>query len=140
MEKHAGLLESIQDYLIDNPGLHFAMPAHSGRESHPRVNSLLAKYGVDRVEGSKGVTRDMASDLGPLFHKAFGSQLSLLLQSGSTAGNHIVSYCLAGKKVLVQSNSHISLHVGLQLAGAKIVYVQPHYDAEYDVLLPITPP
>jgi arginine/lysine/ornithine decarboxylase len=65
--------------------------------------------------------------------------MSLLVQNGSTGGNHVVTYCLAGKKVLVQSNSHVSLHVGLQLAGAKVYYVQPDYDSEYDILLPIKP-
>ena len=31
------------------------------------------------------------------------------------------------------------MHVGLQLAGARTYYVQPEYDSEFDVLLPIRP-
>ena len=60
-------------------------------------------------------------DLGDIYHKPFGSQLSLFLQNGSTIGNQIVSLCLAKKKVLIQTNSHISVYSGLQLAGASIV-------------------
>jgi arginine/lysine/ornithine decarboxylase len=60
------------------------------------------------------------------------------LQNGSTIGNQIVSLCLAKKKVLIQTNSHISVYTGLQLAGATIVQIQPEYNADFDMFLPVT--
>jgi len=65
--------------------------------------------------------------------------LSLFLQNGSTLGNQIVSLCLAKKKVLIQTNSHILVYSGLQLAGATIVMIQPNYNPEFDLYMPITP-
>jgi arginine/lysine/ornithine decarboxylase len=75
-----------------------------GIESSMRALARVAGY-----EFNDG----MLGDLGQLYHKAFGSRLTLLLQNGSSQGNQIMTTCLAGKKVLIQSNSHISLHVGL---------------------------
>jgi arginine/lysine/ornithine decarboxylase len=53
------------------------------------------------------------TDLGSTYHSIFNSQMTLFLQNGSTLGNQIVSLALAKKKVLIQSNSHISIFCGL---------------------------
>ena len=98
MKKCSGLLESIDGYLTDNPIYHFGMPAHSGRYINPKFKAMLDKYGVDKIEGSQRAIRNVSgydvteggvlSDLGgPLYHEAFNSQMTLLLQSGSTSGN-----------------------------------------------------
>ena len=50
----------------------------------------------------------------------------------------MVSLCLAKKKVLIQTNSHISVYTGLQLAGCQIVQIQPDYNPEYDIYMPLT--
>lgn len=114
------------------------MPAHSGRYISADFKRL-----IDQQQGFRGIESarrafskatgysykdGVLQDMGPLYHEAFSAELSLLVQNGSTSGNHIVAYCLAGKKVLIQSNSHISLHVGLQRAGSRIFYVQPEYN------------
>ncbi|CDW72033.1 orn lys arg major domain containing protein [Stylonychia lemnae] len=45
---------------------------------------------------------------------------------------------LAKKKVLVQSNSHLSVYIGLQTAGCTIQFILPEYNSDYGVFLPIT--
>jgi len=51
----------------------------------------------------------------------------------------MISLCLSKKKVLIQTNSHISVYTGLQLAGASIKMLQPEYNSDYDIYLPVTP-
>ena len=125
------------------------MPAHSGRYISADFKRLLdqqqgywgieaARTAFSKVPGysyKDGVLQDM----GPMYHQAFCADMTLLVQNGSTNGNHIVTYCLARKKVLIQSNSHISLHVGLQRAGSRIYYVMPEYNGELDIILAVTP-
>ena len=142
---HFGFLESVLAHTAKNNSK-FGMPAHSGRYVNTPFKDLLDKFGMQGVDSSKKAFSDSyevkdgwLSDLGELYHRAFNSQMTLFLQNGSTLGNHIVTYCLSGKNVLIQSNSHISVHIGLQMAGVKTYYVQPEYDAEFDMLLPIRP-
>lgn len=61
----------------------------------------------------------------------FQSDYSFFLVGGSTSGNlaMILAACAAGDKVLVQRNSHKSIMNGLELAGAKPVFLSPEYDA-----------
>jgi arginine decarboxylase len=40
--------------------------------------------------------------------------------------------------VLIQTNSHISVYSGLQLAGATIMQIQPEYNPDYDMYMPVT--
>ena len=49
-----------------------------------------------------------------------------------------MSMCLAKKKVLIQTNSHISVYTGLQLAGATIIPFQPEYNPSFDMYMPVT--
>jgi lysine decarboxylase len=63
--------------------------------------------------------------------------MTLFLRNGSTVGNHIVSMAFAKRKVLIQTNSHLSVYNGLLIAGATIVTVQTIYDPEFDIFMPI---
>ena len=101
----------------------FSMPAHNSHYINPEFKKILEKYGMRGIESSgRALTKvegydikdGTLGDLGEMYHKAFGqAQMSLYLQNGSTQGNKIMTACLAKKRVLIQSNSHISMHVGL---------------------------
>jgi arginine/lysine/ornithine decarboxylase len=39
--------------------------------------------------------------------------------------NEVLTFCLAKKKVLVQSNSHKSIFIGLMKAGAELFLITP---------------
>ncbi|CDW90756.1 arginine decarboxylase [Stylonychia lemnae] len=148
MDKHNGLIEAIEAFQTTQKH-QFHMPSHSGRYINSDFKGLLdqsniqgfnraARRAFNNVQGLEFID-GLIGDLGQLYHDAFSSKLTLYLQNGQTAGNHIVSLCLAGKNVLIQSNTHISVHSGLQLAGSKIYFVQPDYNQEYDIFLPIRP-
>ncbi|CDW73898.1 arginine decarboxylase [Stylonychia lemnae] len=146
MQKKQGLIEAVEDFQASYP-LQFHLPSHSGRYINESFKDLVVKYGVKKIDGCWLAMHNVEGlefpgarlgDLGDIYHKPFGSQLTLFLQNGSTIGNQIVSLCLAKKKVLIQTNSHISVYSGLQLAGATIIPLQPEYNAEYDLYMPVT--
>ncbi|MFC4024147.1 aminotransferase class I/II-fold pyridoxal phosphate-dependent enzyme [Oceanobacillus longus] len=60
----------------------------------------------------------------------FQSDHTFFLVGGSTAGNlaMILASCSPGDKVIVQRNSHKSIMNGLELSGAKPVFIAPEYD------------
>lgn len=60
----------------------------------------------------------------------FQSNHSFFLVGGSTSGNlaMILAACKTGDKVLVQRNSHKSIMNGLELAGARPVFLAPQFD------------
>ncbi|WP_010648956.1 aminotransferase class I/II-fold pyridoxal phosphate-dependent enzyme [Oceanobacillus massiliensis] len=62
----------------------------------------------------------------------FGSEETFFLVGGSTAGNlaMILGVCSAGDEVIVQRNCHKSIMNGLELSGAKPVFIAPEYDDE----------
>ncbi|PAV28540.1 lysine decarboxylase [Virgibacillus profundi] len=64
----------------------------------------------------------------------FKSDHTFFLVGGSTAGNlaMILAACSAGDKVIVQRNCHKSIMNGLELSGAKPVFIAPEYDSEVD--------
>lgn len=61
----------------------------------------------------------------------FQADQTFFLVGGTTAGNlaMILATCHAGDKVIVQRNSHKSIMNGLELSGAKPVFIAPDYDA-----------
>ncbi|MED4455600.1 aminotransferase class I/II-fold pyridoxal phosphate-dependent enzyme [Metabacillus fastidiosus] len=60
---------------------------------------------------------------------------TFFLVNGSTVGNlaMIMACCSEGEPVLVQRNSHKSIMHGVQLAGAKPVFLSPVFDEQYKV-------
>ncbi|MHA7966240.1 aminotransferase class I/II-fold pyridoxal phosphate-dependent enzyme [Paenibacillus sp. CAU 1782] len=62
--------------------------------------------------------------------ETFGSDETLFLVGGSTAGNigMLLAACGTGDLVLVQRNVHKSVIHGLKLAGAKAVFLNPEYE------------
>ncbi|UJL46456.1 aminotransferase class I/II-fold pyridoxal phosphate-dependent enzyme [Virgibacillus sp. NKC19-16] len=64
----------------------------------------------------------------------FQADHTFFLVGGSTAGNlaMILATCNGGDKVIVQRNSHKSVMNGLELSGARPVFIAPEYDREVD--------
>ena len=60
----------------------------------------------------------------------FGADHTFFLVGGSTSGNlaMILSVCTPGDKIIVQRNSHKSIINGLELSGAKPIFISPEYD------------
>lgn len=64
----------------------------------------------------------------------FQADHTFFLVGGSTAGNlaMILATCGVGDKVIVQRNCHKSIMNGLELSGAKPIFIAPEYDATVD--------
>lgn len=64
----------------------------------------------------------------------FQTDHTFFLVGGSTAGNlaMILATCTVGDKVIVQRNCHKSIMNGLELSGAKPVFIAPIYDESVD--------
>ena len=72
---------------------------------------------------------------------AFGAEQTWFLANGSTCGIEaaILATCGPGDKLILPRNVHSSAISGLILSGAVPIYIQPAYNAEWDISLDISP-
>ncbi|MFE4107511.1 aminotransferase class I/II-fold pyridoxal phosphate-dependent enzyme [Almyronema epifaneia] len=68
--------------------------------------------------------------------KAFGAEETFFLANGSTCGLQaaLLAVCSPGDQVLVPRHAHRSVFAALVLSGAIPVWLQPPYDATWDVV------
>ncbi len=94
----------------------------------PELDNLFAPEGVIRA------AQELAAD-------AFGADHTWFLANGSTCGIEaaILATCAPGDKIILPRNAHQSAISGLILAGAMPIFVQPEYDAGWDLAHGITP-
>lgn len=87
--------------------------------------------GLDDLHEPKGII-DKAQSLAAAL---YGVEKTFFLVNGSTVGNlaMIMTCCVENEPVLIQRNSHKSVIHGVQLSGAKPVFLSPHVDEEYKV-------
>ncbi|WP_386064038.1 aminotransferase class I/II-fold pyridoxal phosphate-dependent enzyme [Thalassobacillus hwangdonensis] len=84
--------------------------------------------GMDDLHAPEGIIERSEA----LASAYFGSNRTHFLINGTTAGNlaMILAVCSPGDRVLVQRNSHKSIMHGLELAGAKPVFLAPKFEAD----------
>ncbi|MBM7555156.1 aminotransferase class I/II-fold pyridoxal phosphate-dependent enzyme [Thalassobacillus pellis] len=82
--------------------------------------------GLDDLHAPEEIIKD-AQELAAGFFK---SRSTYFLINGSTSGNlaMLMSVCMEDKKVLVQRNCHKSVMHGLELSGAKPVFLGPGFE------------
>ncbi|MFD2923431.1 aminotransferase class I/II-fold pyridoxal phosphate-dependent enzyme [Halobacillus naozhouensis] len=82
--------------------------------------------GLDDLHAAKGVIKE-AQELASQF---FESDNTYFLVNGTTSGilAAVMSVCRQGETVIVQRNCHKSILHGLELAGAKPVFLLPDYE------------
>lgn len=114
----------------------FHVPGHKSGEILPEIAKpyfqsmlpidLTELTGLDDLHAPQGVIAQAQS----LAADYFGADHTFFLVGGSTAGNiaMILSTCTPGDKIIVQRNSHKSIMNGLELSGAKPIFVSPEYD------------
>ena len=73
--------------------------------------------------------------------EAFGAEFTWFLTNGSTCGivAAILATCSHGDKIILPRNIHQSAISGLILSGAIPIFVNPEYDADWDIANCITP-
>ncbi|WP_039895853.1 aminotransferase class I/II-fold pyridoxal phosphate-dependent enzyme [Lyngbya sp. PCC 8106] len=94
----------------------------------PELDNLFAPEGV--IESAQ-----------QLAAAAFGAEQTRFLVNGSTGGiiASILATCGTGDKIIMPRNVHQSVISGLVLSGAIPVFLQPEYNAEWDLTYSITP-
>ncbi|WP_188383889.1 aminotransferase class I/II-fold pyridoxal phosphate-dependent enzyme [Ornithinibacillus halotolerans] len=115
----------------------FHVPGHKNgeifiRKAKEYFHSILSIdlteiSGLDDLHAPHGIIKN-AQDLAADF---FGANHTFYLVGGSTVGNlaMILSVCNPGEKVIVQRNSHKSIMNGLELCGAKPIFISPEYNS-----------
>ncbi|WP_404450778.1 aminotransferase class I/II-fold pyridoxal phosphate-dependent enzyme [Virgibacillus necropolis] len=137
--KETPLYKKIVNFTSKNP-VSFHVPGHKNGTLFPEhakgfFNSILSidmteLTGLDDLHAPDGVIAEsevLAADY-------FGADHTFFLVGGSTAGNlaMILSVCSDGDKIIVQRNCHKSVMNGLELAGARPIFVAPQFDTIVD--------
>ena len=93
--------------------------------------------GLDDLHCPEGVIKEAEKLLSSLY----GTERSYFLVNGSTVGNlaMMLSVLRENDVVLVQRNSHKSIHNGIELTGAKPVFLDPDFSEEWGVSGGVSP-
>lgn len=129
------LLKRIIDFTKENP-ISFHVPGHKNgavflEAAKPYYESILPidvteLTGLDDLHAPQEAIKE-AQDLAADY---FGAEHTFFLVGGSTVGNlaMILSVCNPGDTIIVQRNSHKSIMNGLELSGAKPIFISPEFD------------
>ncbi|SFD72454.1 lysine decarboxylase [Lentibacillus persicus] len=134
-QKNTPLYTMLENFTASRP-VSFHVPGHKngniipsqGKEAFKSLLQLdlTELSGLDDLHAPHGVIKDAQE----LTAELFEADASYFLIGGSTSGNlaMILSVCSPGDEMIVQRNSHKSIFNGLELAGAKPVFVAPEFD------------
>ena len=141
------LLDALRD-CTNKPNVPFYAPGHKRGVgiSKPLADLLgIAVFRADLPElpeldnlfAPEGVILEAQQ----LAAEAFGAEFTWFLTNGSTCGivAAILATCTQGDKIILPRNIHQSAISGLILSGAIPVFVNPEYDADWDIANCITP-
>jgi arginine decarboxylase len=131
-------LFSLLDTFARNHSTSFHVPGHKNGEIFVEFASSYFKQilrldvtelpGLDDLHAPTGAIQE-AEQLASEFFK---SDHTFFLVGGSTVGNlaMIMACVQPGDKVIVQRNSHKSIMHGLELSGARPVFIAPEFDQD----------
>jgi arginine/lysine/ornithine decarboxylase len=140
--------EAIEDFHRRND-LAFGIPAHRSGTGH--IDSFAARWaGSDTFSAdigmNKGVdNRHQSWQVEPtamkLFASAVGADQTMFSTNGSTENIHVAMMAAVrpGQELVMARNGHKSAFSALVLSGAMPVYVQPEYDARWQVAHGVDP-
>lgn len=116
-----GIASCLQELLLGNP---FA----ADLPELPELDNLFAPTGVIQA------AQTLAADV-------FGADQTWFLTNGSTSGviAGIVAVCNPGDKIILPRNIHQSAIAGLVTSGAIPVFVNPEYDADFNLAHSVAP-
>ncbi|MEC5425021.1 aminotransferase class I/II-fold pyridoxal phosphate-dependent enzyme [Virgibacillus sp. C22-A2] len=133
------LYQSLIQFKENNP-ISFHVPGHKNGTIFPEqargyFDSIL-KFDMTELTGLDDLhaPTEAIAKAEMLAADFFHADHTFFLVGGSTAGNlaMILATCSAGDKIIVQRNSHKSIMNGLELSGAKPVFIAPEYDPRVD--------
>lgn len=130
------ILQTLIDFQSNGP-VSFHVPGHKNgalfpARARPYFDAILPLdmtevSGLDDLHAPNGMIRDAET----LAAEFFGADHTFFLVGGTTAGNlaMLLATCYPGDYVIVQRDCHKSITNGLELAGARPVFIAPDYDA-----------
>ncbi|MFB4168719.1 aminotransferase class I/II-fold pyridoxal phosphate-dependent enzyme [Virgibacillus sp. JSM 102003] len=134
-QKATPLFDALQQFSEMSP-ISFHVPGHKNGGIFPEnaqayFNSVLKLDmtelpGLDDLHAPQGAIAEAQN----LAAEYFGADNTYFLVGGSTAGNlaMILATCSTDEKIIVQRNSHKSIFNGLELSGARPVFITPEFD------------
>ncbi|GGM36863.1 lysine decarboxylase [Paraliobacillus quinghaiensis] len=136
-QQNTPLFNRLKQFTQDQP-LSFHVPGHKNglifpKEGRRYFNDIL-RLDLTELTGLDDLhaPNDVIAEAQCLARDWFRSDYSYFLVNGSTVGNlaMILATCNRGEKVIVQRNSHKSILNGLELSGARPVFVSPEFDQQ----------
>lgn len=136
-QKDCPLYDALMQRSKEQP-LPFYVPGHKGGVVFPEKGRLYFEEilkidfteitGLDDLHAPNGIIQNAES----LAAQLFAVEESYFLVGGSTAGNlaMILATCGRNESVIVARNCHKSIMNGLELVGARPVFVSPAYDED----------
>lgn len=138
-QSHIPILDMLTAFQKQEP-ISFHVPGHKNgsiflEEAAPYFKDILKidmteLPGLDDLHAPEAAIKEAES----LASAYFQSDHTFFLVGGSTSGNLAMILAAVGQdeKVLVQRNSHKSIMNGLELAGAKPIFLTPQFDSEVE--------
>ncbi|RLL41706.1 aminotransferase class I/II-fold pyridoxal phosphate-dependent enzyme [Oceanobacillus piezotolerans] len=129
------LFTKLQTFQDKNP-ISFHVPGHKNGSVFPHqakgtFQSIL-KYDMTELNGLDDLhaPSEVIKEAEELAQDYFNSKHTFFLVGGSTVGNlaMLLATCQGGDHIIVQRNCHKSIVNGLELCGAKPIFITPEYE------------
>ncbi|NLY79868.1 MAG: aminotransferase class I/II-fold pyridoxal phosphate-dependent enzyme [Lysinibacillus sp.] len=135
MKTERPLVESLVKFVDKQPkSFHVPGHKHGAFSGLPREIQSALSFDLTELAGLDDFhhPEEVILQSERLLAETYGADRSFFLVNGSTVGNLAMIYatCKRNDKVIVQRNAHKSVFHGLQLVGAKPIYVAPEWDEE----------
>lgn len=133
--KKRPIVEALEKFnLQQKHSFHVPGHKHGMLSQLPEAFRDVMRYDVTELTGLDDFhhPEDVIQEAQQLLTEAYDSNSSFFLVNGSTVGNLAMIYatCRQGDEVLVQRNAHKSIFHGLELVGAKPIYLSPEWDEQ----------
>lgn len=143
-EKRKPIVEALEKFQRER-NYSFHVPGHKhGKLSRlPEVFREVMRYDLTELTGLDDYhhPEEVILDAQRLLQQTYGADESFFLVNGSTVGNLAMIYatCKRGDEVIVQRNAHKSIFHGLQLVGARPIYITPEWDERTKTAAHVSP-
>lgn len=138
MKTERPIVEALTKFISNKPySLHVPGHKHGLLSSLPNGMKQALPYDLTELTGLDDFhhPEEAIKRAEQLLAKTYESDQSFFLVNGSTVGNlaSIYAVCRRNDEVLVQRNAHKSIFHGIELVGAKPIYLSPLWDKRVKV-------
>lgn len=132
-EKRKPIVEALEKFRWQkNYSFHVPGHKHGELSQLPVAFADVMRYDLTELTGLDDFhhPEEVIFEAQQLLQQSYNSDVSFFLVNGSTVGNLAMIYatCQRGDEVIVQRNAHKSVFHGIELVGARPIYVSPEWD------------